>query len=85
MKDYAETGGARTCVAERATADAVMWPHSAERMKDLDVERELTTVRTAAGQDEDRRVDFSENSDAARELTIASRPSGVRRFVQKIC
>jgi hypothetical protein len=84
LKDYAEAGGARTGVAARATAGGVMWPRPAENIEYRVVDAELTATRTAACQEDERLADFSENSDAARELTIASRPSDVRRFAQTI-
>jgi len=79
-----ETGGARTGVAGRATAGSAMLPRLVEMIQYCDVNDERTAARTVAGHDDERLTDFSENSDAARELTIASRPSDVRTFAQKI-
>jgi hypothetical protein len=50
-----------------------------------DVDDELTATRTAACHDDERLAVFSENSDPARERTMTSRPSDVRRLAQKIC
>jgi hypothetical protein len=78
-------GGARTGFAERATACGVVRPRPANTIENCDADGELTATRTAACHDDERLTVFSENPDPARELTIASRPSDVRRFAQKIC
>jgi hypothetical protein len=85
LKDYADAGGARTGVAERATGAGATRPRPARKFESCDVDGELTATGTAACHDDERLTDFSENSDAARELTMTSRASDVRKFAQKIC
>jgi hypothetical protein len=85
VEDYAEAGGPRTGVAERATACGVVRPRPANTIENGALDGELTATRTAACHDDDRLTVFSENSDPGRELTMASRPSDVRRLAQTIC
>ena len=85
VEDYAEAGGPRTGVAERAMAFGVVHPRPAHTIEDGGLDGELTATRTAACHDDERLTVFSENSDPGRELTMASRPSDVRRLAQTIC
>ena len=60
-------------------------PRPANTIENGDLDGELTATRTAACHDDERLTVFSENSDPGRELTMASRPSDVRRLAQTIC
>jgi hypothetical protein len=59
-------------------------PRRANTIEHCEVDGELTATRAAACHDAERLTVFSENSDPARELTIASRPCDVWRLTQKI-
>jgi hypothetical protein len=72
FEDYAEVGGARTGVAERATVWGVVRPRPANAIENGDIDGELTATRTAACHDDERLTVFSENSDAPRGLTRTS-------------
>jgi len=61
VEDYAEAGGPRTGVAERATACGVVRPRPANTIENGDLDGELTATRTAACHDDDRLTVFSEN------------------------